>query len=601
VNRFFCKYLLIIVASYIVIPFIIPINFDFPLMDDWSYMKIAKVLAFEHKLIMTDWPSMSLVFQVFCSAILIKSFGSEYFILHLFSYCMGFFAVITTYYLYRILKINHKKAFLTSLILFSNPLFFCLNFTFMTDIFFLLLSLLSIFFITKAFSINDSSEQSSKIVGGKVSFILAILFVIFAILVRQTALIISLSAGLLLFIKYAIFRKKDTLSNKLDKAAISWATIFLVIPIAILVIFQLWMYYQFGISRSLSEKIDFLKNEWHWSLITYRTYAIFCYLGLFLAPLLIPMVILWKKILPSSGSSKFRETIFKNRSSLIILTIFLCLFLYYNFTKGENSTYFHDNKNAALFPYFENMISNFTIGPLTLRDTYILHYPPYFELPYFIIFIISFAACVLGSIVFDIFFTRSYHIFKQLLSKRSEEFNSNLPEAFILLISFFYILQLYLYNKAFDRYILFLIPLFSFILLKTYLSGKISEPKIVRENKLFYFGSILLIIILFSISIMGTHDYISWNQARWKGINSLFDKGISPDSIDGGFEFNGLYTYDPSSTYNPSNRNLSWWWVVNDEYIISFNELPDYRVIEKIGYKSCLSKKEQFILVLKRI
>ena len=47
------------------------------------------------------------------------------------------------------------------------------------------------------------------------------------------------------------------------------------------------------------------------------------------------------------------------------------------------------------------------------------------------------------------------------------------------------------------------------------------------------------------LTIGATHDYLSWNRVRWQALHNLMQEPqISPNDIDGGFEFNGWYLYD---------------------------------------------------------
>jgi hypothetical protein len=71
-----------------------------------------------------------------------------------------------------------------------------------------------------------------------------------------------------------------------------------------------------------------------------------------------------------------------------------------------------------------------------------------------------------------------------------------------------------------------------------------------------------------AFAIAGTHDYFAWNRARWLALDDLTQlSGVPPERIDGGYEFNGLYRYDPS---------IAWWWAEDEEYVVSFGPMPGY-------------------------
>jgi hypothetical protein len=44
------------------------------------------------------------------------------------------------------------------------------------------------------------------------------------------------------------------------------------------------------------------------------------------------------------------------------------------------------------------------------------------------------------------------------------------------------------------------------------------------------------------VALAGTHEYLSWNRARWQVLNELTDtQRIAPAEIDGGLEFDGWH------------------------------------------------------------
>ena len=66
--------------------------------------------------------------------------------------------------------------------------------------------------------------------------------------------------------------------------------------------------------------------------------------------------------------------------------------------------------------------------------------------------------------------------------------------------------------------------------------------------------------------VAATHDYLSFNRARWTALERVMrDYAVGPESVDGGFEFNGWYSYDPAYVARPSR---SWWWVTGDDFLV---------------------------------
>ena len=273
-------------------------------------------------------------------------------------------------------------------------------------------------------------------------------------------------------------------------------------------------------------------------------------------------------------------------------------------------------KNFPFLGYQGFIVNNYGLGPRLLAGT-----PSVIpNIIWLIIAIPSIIASLIfvSIIVYEVFYKKYFNLesLKKLkLRKGSINF-------FIILVLLLQLIFILIKSSVFDRYFLVLVPFF-IILMFSFMR----ELKFKFQVKYLYFVVILLAIF----SLIGTHDYISWNKARWQGINYLFNQGISPKEIDGGFEFNGWYLYEyalanltkyetnkkienkkifdlfsvksfSSSQYHPTNPNaISWWFVVDDKYIISFSETKGYDVIKKIDYNSLLYMKKEYIYVLKRV
>ena len=69
-------------------------------------------------------------------------------------------------------------------------------------------------------------------------------------------------------------------------------------------------------------------------------------------------------------------------------------------------------------------------------------------------------------------------------------------------------------------------------------------------------------------SVAATHDYLSWNRARWKALDHLInDERIPAERIDGGFEFNGWHSYRDGYEDWKYEPEKSWYWVDRDDYV----------------------------------
>jgi len=230
--------------------------------------------------------------------------------------------------------------------------------------------------------------------------------------------------------------------------------------------------------------------------------------------------------------------------------------------------------------------SSFGLGPLALRDQYMLrlqHVPtaPIMLRQITTITGIVGAAILLWNLLLVIlrFFSRS----------KDHDFANEISlTLFIISAGIFYFIPL-TYIDFFDRYLIFLLPL-SMLILK--------DPVHLCKNQIssYFIVIILLLICLFTIG--ATHDYLSWNRARWKALTYLTqERNVSYKNIDGGFEFNGWYNYYPEYV---KNANKSWWWVENDDYIVSFGPIAGYEEVRKYSYQRWIPFRRDNILILRR-
>jgi hypothetical protein len=145
----------------------------------------------------------------------------------------------------------------------------------------------------------------------------------------------------------------------------------------------------------------------------------------------------------------------------------------------------------------------------------------------------------------------------------------------------------------FDRYVLFLVPLGIVILFLL-----ASDAGRAKAGSLTASLAVASLIFSGAFSIAGTHDYLSWNRARWQALNNLeTEQRVGPDEIDGGFEFNAWYLYDPSYRASPGK---SWYFVARDDFMIAFEPVPGFTEMKRYPFQRWLPPGEGSILVLRR-
>lgn len=161
-----------------------------------------------------------------------------------------------------------------------------------------------------------------------------------------------------------------------------------------------------------------------------------------------------------------------------------------------------------------------------------------------------------------------------LLSPIHSEGRQRLAMHFSRLFCLLYAAFICLNPLLIDRYFLVLMPFFLLMLC-------ISRRTFPRA------GFVLAALpVLFSIA--ATHDYLAWNRARWQLGNSLTEQGISPEKVDGGFEFNAWHLYRYGAELQRTQHLKSWWFVRDDEWLISFGPAWGFDVVQTIPFQRWL-------------
>jgi len=160
-------------------------------------------------------------------------------------------------------------------------------------------------------------------------------------------------------------------------------------------------------------------------------------------------------------------------------------------------------------------------------------------------------------------------------------------------------------SGQFDRYNTFYMPFIMILVLSN--TGKVLPKQLRLSLPL----SLLLILPISFYSVAATHDYLGWNRVRWGILRGLMEqRGVDPKEIDGGYEFNGWYTYHaydnpirvPFDESYRKGKHKSWWWVYDDKYIVSFMMINGYELLQKFTCQRWLPPYEAPpLLLLRRI
>jgi hypothetical protein len=95
----------------------------------------------------------------------------------------------------------------------------------------------------------------------------------------------------------------------------------------------------------------------------------------------------------------------------------------------------------------------------------------------------------------------------------------------------------------------------------------------------------MLIAVQAAVSVAGTHDYLSWNRARWQAAADWAASGRSMDLFDAGREVNAWVSYDPKASLE---RARTVWMREGATARLAFTCEPGAAVIREYRYSTWL-------------
>lgn len=487
---------------------------EFPMNDDWGYARVVQHLVETGEYHPGDWPVMTLFTQVLWGGLFAGIFGFSFTILRISTLIL---AVVGTYGIYReSLHLGRDTfwAIMAAATLALNPLFFNLSFTFMTDVPFAVLALMAIMLYRRA--LQDDQVKW---------WVWATILTTAATLIRQPGLLLAPAFGLI------ACRQRP-----------KWRTVVLAAGSILFTYGILLTYIVFlgqsgetpGTPDSLWPLIRRLRPSFLLPQLFTRGGVYAFYLAIFVAPLLLPRLSTLK------GQWQSRP----GRSISILAAFFSLLTAWFSWTGLPMG----------------NMINFPALGPTTLygengADVQGIALP-----------------LIIWPLLKTVGYTCLFLLINELLQKVFTFWRESKPKeavrwwkAGLGLFGSAYWIYLLIDRVAFDRYLLVLVPVVVLLLTP-------SQP-LVNSHK-WKTAALLWIILMGIFSIGATRHNLQWNRLRWAVLEDLVQQqGVDPKLIDGGPEFNGWYATAPQGPF--SAKEKSWWFVAEDQYVLSFSRLID--------------------------
>jgi 4-amino-4-deoxy-L-arabinose transferase-like glycosyltransferase len=472
---------------------------EFPIDDDWLYARTVQSLLEQGRLELPVWAANSLVLQVYWGALFSRFLGFSHEVLRLSTLVLGAAGVLACYLLLREL-LDDRRALLGALLLLFNPLYVFLSYSFMTDVPFLSLALWSLFCSVRALRGPRPSvawlAAGSVLAGG-------------AYLVRQVGVLLPMAAlgGLLLTVGW-----RTSLSPRFAAAVLG--------PMLPALLLGAYFDNQRGPIRedplgwTLAFWVD--QSPGLIPLLLARLAGACSTLGLLTLPASVGILL---------GQPSFALT--GRRRALaagLLLALALGFIALVYLPRVDYATY------RLLFPHLGNVLTERGFEARTLHQSS----PASITIPPPALVLITLAGILAGGLL--------VLAWVSALSRERMRGRLSVPLLFGLLV---FIASL-LYAQFYDRYLLTIFPsslLVVFLACPDPGLAVAGRSSGVRARLGRSAGTLALAgVALFAAwSVWWEREYLERRAALWQAGQTLVERGIPPEQIEGGREWNGWY------------------------------------------------------------
>lgn len=470
--RYFFLLVFIALVSEVIVN---PIG-DFPLNDDWCYGK-AVYYSLLDEFTVGGFGAMTLATHVLWGMLFTKVFGFTFTVLR-FSTLLS--SLIGLFFLDKLItKItgNTILAFSVCLVLLFNPLYFNLSNTYMTDVNFNTLLVISCYF---AYMFFETSRP--------------IFFIMFFIVSIAMVLLRQFGIGLPVCFTLACFTLKEKRGRWLIFSTVG----------ALLVYFSLKVYEQYLVTilpeisaYKFSDSVK-ISDRLFWDTLFFnmndRFKSITLHILVYSSPLIVFFI--------GGISSAYKKP-------SVVLIFGISGFIVYNF--------FYEKSFVM-----GNVFSNLSLGPETFYESLYAVKGHNYSSVFSVIFeILNWALSTLtvGALaMFLITFFKNKGVLDVIKPNT----------IFLVAFALMYVFMILITESYFDRYHL---PLITVCLILFGTIGRTNKPKLGLE--------LLVLGCFFYISVFGTKDYLSLNRTRWEAYRFLrTEKQVNAKQVNAGFEVN---------------------------------------------------------------
>lgn len=536
---------------------------DFPLNDDWIYGAAAKLLARSGDFRIPGPTVANSLSQVVWGAFFCLPDTCSFTVLRFSTLSLGLMGVLAFYAAAREIGGDVKTGLIAAMTLAVNPFYFALANSFMTDVPFVASSVIAIYFFVRGFRRNS---RLSLVVGCALTLV--------ALLDRQLALALPFGLAVAFPFRFGC-----------NPRFIMLGLIPLGVGMLLHLGYQHWLVSTGHGAYLLYPGTAGLVPQ---SLTSFATGSLRLsflaapYIGLFALPSLLA--------LPSGLSLRLapqRGKVVPAGCGAVALASF-CVLCWRN----------------DLIPSIPNVLITSGVGPLTLRDTFLLDINLPVSPAGLDIFWMGVTA--LGCVGIYLIASRLVLSLTDVPQGMPKPADRPLVALCVFLAasvgSYWCALLLFSENsEIYDRYLLFIVPVSILLMIALTMIRESETSNPGRRWRRRAAASIppLLILGFAAFSVAATHDYLAWNRARWRATDELMQNDhVPPEKIDGGYEFGGLFLYHAGYQ---RRKDESYWWVADDEYIIASGSIRGYRQVRRYPYHRWLPFSGPGVVVLQRL
>ena len=534
--KYFKPGILSLITFWVFSLFLVDISGEFPLIDDWAYAKSVYAFSELDQVIIYDRIAVTFFSNLIWGTAFVKIFGFSFLILRVSSVVAAIILIFTFYKILSFFTSNETIKIISTSFIAFNPLFYLLSLTFMTDVFFLMLSFISIFFFLSFLNKRNLSY-----------LIIAFVFSIMATLSRQVGLIIPISFVVIFLLNHPL-KNRQTL---------------LVLLGLFINIFSLITYYFVLNKNSLTPSHYTLHTNYlfydlsNFDVSVIKRWSFYLYtsvisLLILLSPLFFTLM-KWDKI--------NKKLLFLSFGISTFISILINIF------------------RKTSFPFNGDIINDYGMGGYFFSNANQRIDQLSYQIPAGINLIMI--TCALSLFIYFI-----CSKFKRLSNKIKE---SNQIKFLILCMVLYY--PTFGLVFVFDRYLLLIliltIPIIVFFMAK----------HLTLINKTV---CIVMITISGLYSVICTSDYFEYNRVKWNALNHLSNElNIKTENINGGMEFNAWHNYN-NDLFNSDVNKEWWCVKNDHYMITIDKQKKDYKIFKTYQYSNWMGFKKRKLFVLKK-